>query len=379
MSPEDLPLDAVELASALGLDGPLAARGARTASGKVDTAIRGEVGLAGELALMSLLEAQWPGAAAHIAAEHDGFGYDIALALDGITWHLEVKSTTRRGSLVLFLSRNEFEVNLADDRWQLTAVGVGSDGEIDCLATVKKQLVHTAAPHDVTGARWEVARYQPGPPDLCPGLAFLQAARLAETHGPLATGIGSPGQQYEWIRLSLKRCRRRRVCWDRSQARHRAGSGAPSDDPVRFDGKPAGSSLHPARAAVGLSSVAVLIAVRVVRAPLGVCLAAGRLQGADLRGEERSRTPAALTRSLSRGSRNIGAGLPRLRDFRGGSRIRRLSAWPVLLMPPPLSERLPEDHLVWTVVGAVGQMDLGRFAEARIGWVGRVVLRMARR
>ena len=38
---EDLPLDAVELASALGLDGPLAARGARTASGKVDTAMQG--------------------------------------------------------------------------------------------------------------------------------------------------------------------------------------------------------------------------------------------------------------------------------------------------------------------------------------------------
>ena len=84
---------------------------------------------------------------------------------------------------------------------------------------------------------------------------------------------------------------------------------------------------------------------------------------------ERSRTPAALTRSLSRGSRNIGAGLPCLRDFRGGSRIRRLSAWPVLLMPPPLSEWLPEDHLVWTVVGAVGQMDLGRLRR-RIGWVG---------
>ena len=33
----------------------------------------------------------------------------------------------------------------------------------------------------------------------------------------------------------------------------------------------------------------------------------------------------------------------------------------LLLMPPSLSEWLPEDHLVWTVLGAVEQMDLDRF------------------
>ena len=44
----------------------------------------------------------------------------------------------------------------------------------------------------------------------------------------------------------------------------------------------------------------------------------------------------------------------------------------LLLMPPSLSEWLPEDHLVWTVLGAVDQMDLGRFREAyRLGAAGR--------
>ena len=44
----------------------------------------------------------------------------------------------------------------------------------------------------------------------------------------------------------------------------------------------------------------------------------------------------------------------------------------MLLMPPSLSEWLPEDHLVWTVLGAVDQMDLGRFTEAyRLGAAGR--------
>jgi hypothetical protein len=44
----------------------------------------------------------------------------------------------------------------------------------------------------------------------------------------------------------------------------------------------------------------------------------------------------------------------------------------LLLMPPSLSEWLPEDHLVWTVLGAVEQMDLTRFREAyRLGAAGR--------
>jgi transposase len=41
-------------------------------------------------------------------------------------------------------------------------------------------------------------------------------------------------------------------------------------------------------------------------------------------------------------------------------------------MPPSLSEWLPEEHLVWTVLGAVDEMDLGRFEEGyRLGGAGR--------
>src|SRR5271155_4844217 len=44
----------------------------------------------------------------------------------------------------------------------------------------------------------------------------------------------------------------------------------------------------------------------------------------------------------------------------------------LLLMPPSLTEWLPEDHLVWTVLGAVEVMDLGRFRDAyRLGAAGR--------
>jgi hypothetical protein len=34
----------------------------------------------------------------------------------------------------------------------------------------------------------------------------------------------------------------------------------------------------------------------------------------------------------------------------------------LLLMPPSLTERLPEDHLVWSVLGAVDQMNPDRFS-----------------
>jgi transposase len=44
----------------------------------------------------------------------------------------------------------------------------------------------------------------------------------------------------------------------------------------------------------------------------------------------------------------------------------------LLLMPPSLVEWLPEDHLVWTVLGAVERMDLECFNEAyRLGAAGR--------
>ncbi len=44
----------------------------------------------------------------------------------------------------------------------------------------------------------------------------------------------------------------------------------------------------------------------------------------------------------------------------------------LLLMPPSVMEWVPEDHLVWTVLGAVDAMDLTRFTERyRLGGTGR--------
>jgi transposase len=54
------------------------------------------------------------------------------------------------------------------------------------------------------------------------------------------------------------------------------------------------------------------------------------------------------------------------REFVGAQREQ------LLLMPPSLTEWLPEDHLVWSVLGAVDQMNLDRFREVyRLGAAGR--------
>ena len=48
-----------------------------------------------------------------------------------------------------------------------------------------------------------------------------------------------------------------------------------------------------------------------------------------------------------------------------------------LLLPPSLREWLPEDHLAWFVLDAVGEMDLAAFyaAIATTGGVGRRMIR----
>lgn len=64
------------------------------------------------------LERRWPGSTRHVALTDDGLGYDLAFSCRGRTLHLEVKTTGRRGRLVLYLSRHEHEVALLDPDWR---------------------------------------------------------------------------------------------------------------------------------------------------------------------------------------------------------------------------------------------------------------------
>jgi hypothetical protein len=170
----DLPQDALRLARVFGLDDTAAVIGIRQVHGRVDLAARARVGAAGEAGLVALLEAQWPGSTNHVALRDDGLGYDVAFTLRGRTWHLEIKSTTRRGQLVIYLSRHELEVAARDPDWCLVVVGLDASLAATDLASVHRNTLLSRAPSDGDAAvRWESARYRLTALDLSVRLPFL--------------------------------------------------------------------------------------------------------------------------------------------------------------------------------------------------------------
>jgi len=198
--PDDLPADAMALTELFGVEDSAALLIVRQLHGKVDQAARTEVGLAGELALVELLESRWPGSVRHVALTDDGFGYDIDFR-PALTYHLEVKTTNRRGRLTVYLSRHEHEVALLDPAWRLVVVGLAADGQLSALATVRHELLAARSPYDQdTFARWESVRHQLRPDDLRLGLAFLDKAELADDD-LLANGRATTGSDgvFAWM------------------------------------------------------------------------------------------------------------------------------------------------------------------------------------
>lgn len=205
-SSDDLPQDIERWSDLLGLPASSGLRVVRRIGGKIDLARRAQIGSAGEIALCALLEAKWPGAINHVAETDDGFGYDISASIQEVEWHLEVKSTTRRGRLSFFLSRHEFETGLADSDWKLLVVGLDDELEASCIAEVDKSALKRFAPSDrTTSATWENVRYDMGGDHLIPGLAFLpwdESDRRA--HGLLAMGTRSQCPDFAWMPKEAK-------------------------------------------------------------------------------------------------------------------------------------------------------------------------------
>lgn len=173
VDPDDLPEDTDALRAALGLSGRQALNAARRAQSKVDLQARERIGAAGEMGLIRLLEAQWPGSTTHVSVDDDTAGYDIAFNLGALTWHLEVKSTSRRGRLVIYVSRNEFVTGEADRFWRLVVIGLDHGDQPSALATVSQDTLAQRSPRDTHhDADWASARYVLGPQDLTPGLCL---------------------------------------------------------------------------------------------------------------------------------------------------------------------------------------------------------------
>ncbi|NKR43375.1 DUF3883 domain-containing protein [Rhodococcus hoagii] len=192
-SPDELPEDLLGAAAILELDTVDAHAQVRAAWGKVDTAARAQVGLAGELALVDLLREYEHIQVEHVAAWSDGFGYDISVEGQDFSAHLEVKSTTRRGRLSIYLSRNEYETMLCDPAWSLVAIRLTDELQPCAVASIPRVWLESQAPSDrgVHG-RWESFRADVPAGVAQPGIPAL-APHLGDKVTKLSHAIGWPG------------------------------------------------------------------------------------------------------------------------------------------------------------------------------------------
>lgn len=173
--PGELPEDAAKLGQSLGLNEQACFWLVRNVHRRIDLVRRKLVGDAGELGLLQVLESNWPGSTDHVASIGDGYGFDITFQHDQIEWHLEVKSTTRRGRMTVYLSRNEYEVSLRDPHWRLIVVGLDADLKPRAFATLASGYLAAAAPADTSiGAKWQSASYDVPPLSLTNGLCLYE-------------------------------------------------------------------------------------------------------------------------------------------------------------------------------------------------------------
>ena len=173
--PSDLPFDGAAAAAAVGLSELEFWSCVQRAAGKVDAAERAAVGLAGEEALVRLIQERYAAVVDHVSLRTDALGYDLVASAGGESWHVEVKSFLTRRGLAFYLSRHEFEVARRDPCWRLAVVGLNVDREIDTVATVPFDSIVSVAPDDrAPSARWDSAKIWPTALDLEPGLAFLE-------------------------------------------------------------------------------------------------------------------------------------------------------------------------------------------------------------
>jgi hypothetical protein len=193
-TPDELPEDALRAAASLGLSEVEAFGQLSAVWGKVDTQQRSRIGAAGELALVELLEVSTNARIEHVAAWSDGFGYDIAVHAAQHSAHLEAKSTTRRGRLTVYLSRNEYETMRRDPEWELVAIRLTSSLEPEAVATIPKEWIAAQAPADSSAhGRWESCRLDVPPGVPVPGIPCVAEALTGEASALLNGATRWPG------------------------------------------------------------------------------------------------------------------------------------------------------------------------------------------
>jgi hypothetical protein len=173
-TPQELPQDASDLAENLGINEIEAFIAIKQLHGLIDIEQRSLIGTAGERAMVTFLEKHWPGSTNHVALTDDGFGYDVVFRHGVTEWHLEVKSTLRRGRLVVHLSRHEHEIGMLDPAWRLVVLALDEQFRLRRIATVRHLEVLRRAPNDVCReAKWQSASHQLSSHNLEVGFPFI--------------------------------------------------------------------------------------------------------------------------------------------------------------------------------------------------------------
>lgn len=189
-APDDVPDDGIRAGELLGLSPADTYAQARHLFGQVDAEARKLFGSAGETALVRLLNTVPGSVVNHLAAESDGYGYDVQVTIATSEAHLEVKSTNRRRRLAIYLSRHEFETMGRDPHWALAAVLLDSNLNIDAVATVARDWLAAAVPGDRTMyGRWESVKLDIPGSAIEPGLAVVDNLDLK---GDIAVLGGNP-------------------------------------------------------------------------------------------------------------------------------------------------------------------------------------------
>jgi hypothetical protein len=171
---DDLPADAARFSVAIQLPDSETASVVSRAAYKVDTEERSRIGLAGERGLLAYLESMFPGSTIHVSETDDSRGYDLCFQFEAHVAHIEVKATTRRSRVEIFLSRHEYEEAQRNRRWRLVVCGLGSELELLTIATVDHESVLRRAPRDINpDGVWQSAKFRLAAQDLLAGLPFL--------------------------------------------------------------------------------------------------------------------------------------------------------------------------------------------------------------
>lgn len=147
----------------------------------IDTEERRKLGVTGEEAIVRACRAELEAAGAEEAAcavrrvslVSDELGYDVvAPRLDGSERRLEVKATRSSGrEVTIFLSRNEYEVGLADPDWYLVLARIRLDGRSDVAGHTSASALTPLLPTDTSReGRWQVTQLRLDIHDLRAGL-----------------------------------------------------------------------------------------------------------------------------------------------------------------------------------------------------------------